>query len=49
MAVRASLDAKLGAMRVKLLARDASKRAAEERLRKAEERAAELEAKNGLG
>ena len=57
LAVRASLEAKLGDMRTKLLARRAREqeqqderlRAAEERIRAAEARAAELEAKNGLG
>tara|TARA_R110001599_G_scaffold224251_1_gene423421 strand:- start:824 stop:1576 length:753 start_codon:yes stop_codon:yes gene_type:complete len=57
LAVRKSLDAKLGDMRMKLLARraraheaeDERLRAAEERIRKAEERAAELEGRNGLG
>ncbi|MEQ8745103.1 hypothetical protein [Parasphingorhabdus sp.] len=56
-AVRKSLDAKLGDMRMKLLARraraheaeDERLRAAEERIRKAEERAEALEAKNGFG
>lgn len=47
-ATRASLDAKLDAMRVKLLARDARKREAEdERLRAAEERLQAAEARAG--